>query len=120
MRPFSLAAGLERTEREGFNARRKTCRALPVVATTFSVVFALTNIAALLALTVLKTIRTRNIEFVVDALVLSLQCADTNGDLPGYSVVARQDASHLLHAETFLGIFRLGDNQSASQPVDSA
>lgn len=77
-------------------------------------------IAALLALIVLETIRTRNIEFIFDALVLSLQCADTNGDLPGYSVVASQDASHLLHAETFFGIFRLGDNQSTSQPIDSA
>lgn len=36
VRPFSLAAGLERTEREGFNARGKLCRALPVVGTIFS------------------------------------------------------------------------------------
>lgn len=63
MRPFSLAAGLQRTEREGFNARRKMCRALPVVVTIFSVVFALTNTGALLALMVL-TIRTRNVEFI--------------------------------------------------------
>lgn len=67
VRPFSLAAGLERTEREGFNARHKMCRALPAVVTVFSVGFALTNIAALLALIVLKTIITRNSEFILDA-----------------------------------------------------
>lgn len=46
--------------------------------------------------------------------------SDTKGSSPGDSVIAGQDTRHLLHAETFFTNFRLGDNQSASKPVDSA